>query len=263
MIDYNNREGREKRRDTAFRHTEDMHERYKSEIKQSIARSVIYGGNGKTPQKSVAKNAPQIVFRNKDTVSAIIEARQAYPGKKIAALNFASYKNPGGMFISGAIAQEEALCHKSYLYNVLFGIPEYYAYNNERKNRALYTDRAIYSPDIVFEHEGEKAVVDVITCACPNKGAAKRYCHVGDEENRQILKERICFIKNIAEEQMVDCLILGAFGCGVFRQNPEEVANVFKEVFAASDIKVIIMAVPGGGKNPTVFRNIFGKKSHE
>ena len=58
---------------------------------------------------------------------------------------------------------------------------------------------------------------DVITCAAPNKRAAQRYCNVSDEENSRVLESRIDFILDIAKRHKIDILVLGAFGCGVFR----------------------------------------------
>ena len=42
--------------------------------------------------------------------------------ESICALNFASYKNPGGKFMDGSSAQEECLCHESILYEVLSAV---------------------------------------------------------------------------------------------------------------------------------------------
>lgn len=241
----------------AKEHTNLMEAMCKNDIDRIIAASVIYGGNGKTPVSHNTDHLPVTVFRNWDTVTAIIKACAQYKDKKIAALNFASYKNPGGMFMGGSSAQEESLCHSSFLYNVLSGLPDYYAYNNERKNKALYTDRAVYSPSVMFEKDGNTAYCDIITCACPNKKAALRYGMATEEENSRILKSRIRFVKDVAEDQNVDCLILGAFGCGAFGQNPEEVAPIMKDVFKKTSVKVIIMAVPGNDVNKKIFRETF------
>ena len=54
----------------------------------------------------------------------------------IGILNFASYKNPGGMFLRGSTAQEEALCHESTLYNVLIKFNDTY-YKSNRENIPL------------------------------------------------------------------------------------------------------------------------------
>ena len=70
--------------------------------------------------------------------------------KKMAVLNFASYKHPGGMFLQGSCAQEESLCHASALYNVLSKCQSFYDWNNQHKNRSLYLNRALYSPDVPF-----------------------------------------------------------------------------------------------------------------
>ena len=57
--------------------------------------------------------------------------------------------------MEGSSAQEESLCHESFLYNVLSRYKEYYHANTYCKNRNLYSDRALYSPDIIFEHNAE------------------------------------------------------------------------------------------------------------
>lgn len=179
----------------------------------------------------------------------------------IAVLNFASYKHPGGMFMEGSIAQEEALCHESFLYNVLSECPSYYDYNKRYLNRALYKNRALYSPDIIFERDNTSVYCNVITCAAPNKAAAQKYQNVSDEENAKVLRSRINFILKIAADNKTDTLILGAFGSGVFGQSAKEVASIFKDLLEnkfSNAFDKIVFAVPSGNGNLEAFQEIFG-----
>ena len=109
-----------------------------------------------------------------DSVSAILKYSSF--NTKSAVLNFASYKHPGGLFLQGSNAQEESLCHESFLYNVLKEYElEYYTWNREHLNKALYLNRALYSPDVIFERGEYRSKCDVITCAAPNFGTNSRY----------------------------------------------------------------------------------------
>jgi len=199
---------------------------------------------------------------NLDTVSAIEKVYNEYPRiYKMAALNFASYKNPGGMFLKGSKAQEECLCHQSALYNILSRFPKYYEENKKNLNNALYTDRAIYTPSVPFFTESSIFNCDIITCAAPNKYAAQKYKNVSDEENWYNLYNRIEFILNIAKFHQVDILIVGAFGCGVFGQDPYEVAAIFKYLLDTKPygFSQVIFAIPRGTRadNYTPFEQIF------
>lgn len=84
--------------------------------------------------------------------------------------------------MKGSKAQEECLCHESYLYNVLREMPDFYAWNNQHKNKALYLNRALYTEDILFERDDQHAYCDVLTCAAPNKTAAQKYCNVSNKK---------------------------------------------------------------------------------
>ena len=199
---------------------------------------------------------PEVIFENTDSVSSVFKHAGPDTGT-VAVLNFASYRNPGGKFLEGSSAQEESLCHESFLYNVLSKCDSFYDWNNSNVNRGLYLNRAIYSPGILFARDGRETMCDVITCACPNKIPAVRYHSFTAEENSEALRQRIAFIKDIAEDNAVDTLILGAFGCGVFMQDPEEVAHTFSETFRESTVKRIVYAVPGENRNANVFRKCF------
>ena len=183
---------------------------------------------------------------------------------KIMVLNFASYKNPGGGFLRGSSAQEESLCHASTLYPILVLQEEYYAWNKYHLNSGLYENRAIVSPDVVFvKGEGREAEVlkcDVITCAAPNWSAA--VCRVGYGENIFVLKERIRFLMEVAWQYKPAVFIVGAFGCGVFEQDPVMVATIFNMVMETgrTPFDRLVYAVPEIGKNGETNAKIFKEK---
>lgn len=220
-----NWENKNDRAKIAKKHTKEMEEKYRDQIERSIEQTKIYEGSLSSSSPDLGRSCVYTMY-GKDCVSAILE----HASGKTAVLNFASYKHPGGMFLEGSRAQEECLCHESFLYNVLSAFEkDYYAWNCEHKNRGLYTNRALYSPKICFERDDQKVYCDVITCAAPNYTTAAKYCFVSREENSKILRSRIKFVLDIAESEGVETLILGAFGAGVFGQDAEEVAKIFKE----------------------------------
>lgn len=245
--------GKAKRAEDAKHHADEMERRFPDEIRSSVSEAVIYGPE--MPEETGQTGAPSFLYEDSGTSDAAI--RHASDGRT-AVLNFASYRYPGGGFLSGAMAQEEAICHDSDLYNVLSRLPDFYAYNDGHRNRSLYTDRALWTPGIVFGKNGKTASVDVITCAAPNFTAAEKYGHVRYRENLEVLKKRALFLRRILEKENVQTAILGAWGCGVFGQRPEDVASTFLGVFADSTIKTIVFAVPSAGRgkaNADAFRS--------
>lgn len=238
-------ENKKDRTKMAVAHTNEMAVKYPQRIANCIDKTVIYDYRTKHPYGAVSKNVGQMKMSilKTDTVDALFKV----DGEKIAVLNFASYKNPGGGFMIGSRAQEECLCHESFLYNVLREFEEdYYWKNRKDLNRALYRDRALYSPKVTFEHDDEVKEADVITCASPNFSAAYKF--VSREENNKWMRKRIRFLLNIAKKEQVDTLILGAYGCGVFQQDPNFVAACFVEeceqIFENTNIHVVFAVIP-------------------
>lgn len=219
-----------------------VNKKYPNEIADSIKRSKIYG-----PAEPVGTTAPflgvqTIHARNTDSVSCLTNIEPN--GKRVCILNYASYWNPGGMFLNGARSQEESLCHESTLYPVLEAhLNDYYIPNRhkENSNHALYTNRAIYSPDIIFERGGEIFKCDVLTCAAPNWDAASKN-RVDYEKNLRALKDRVNFMYKVCKAENVDILIAGAWGCGVFRQDPKEMCDAL--VNDKDRIEEVYFAIP-------------------
>ena len=227
----------------AREHTEDMRSRFGQEIDACIKASIIFGGDGKNPSDAVpGKQALDASFMMNDTVSALFEQPEDC---HVVLLNFASYKFPGGQFMNGSSAQEESLCHSSFLFNVLDAFSgSYYEWNKQNLNRGLYKNRAILSPNVRFFKDGKERLADVLTCAAPNRSII-RYGRFEEEDNSSALYSRIDFISKVLRQKgyAPDAIILGAFGCGVFAQNAEDVAGLFRtSQFPAS--ARIVYAVP-------------------
>jgi len=152
---------------------------------------------------------------------------------RIAALNFASAKNPGGGFIRGAKAQEEDLARCSALYPCLMRQPGYYEANRSFDS-LLYTDHIIYSPDVPFFRGDSLALLErpyllsIITAPAPNAGEYLRREGEGRARVHEALERRAAMVLAVAQARGHRILVLGAWGCGVFRNEPREVAAVFR-----------------------------------
>lgn len=72
------------------------------------------------------------------TTEAAIIALQ--DGEQTCVLNFASYCNPGGGFLNGTMAQEEALCRSSTLYEVLTEQEDKFYNSNVSTSQNKYSD---------------------------------------------------------------------------------------------------------------------------
>lgn len=248
---------RQSRAEIAREHTRKMASKYPKEIRYSIDNTTVYDELHEfaTPNSVFAT---EICVIDTDSVSAIMSEDS---DTHMAVLNFASYKEAGGRFIDGSSAQEESLCHESFLYNVLSQFHFYYSTNCKAKNKALYKNRALYSKDIYFIKNNEVKKCDVITCAAPNLTAAREYCNVSDAVNTKELTSRCDYVLDILAEQKAETIILGAYGCGVFGQNPEEVARIFKNLLYSKYqgvFKKVVFAIPNGTNgNLSAFNKIF------
>ena len=173
---------------------------------------------------------------------------EAHPDAKIAVLNFASATNPGGGVKSGSSAQEESLCRCSTLYPTLNQrrLWDQYYQPNREANDPLHTDVCIYSPNVVICKTDESipqrlpeeqfVTVDVVTCAAPNLRQRPGNYHNPDASKAASITRQQLFdlhvkrakhILHVAAANEVDCLVLGAFGCGAFENNPSIVAKAY------------------------------------
>lgn len=254
--------GKEARAKRAAEWTTKNTREHSEEIRRSVANAKIYDdedGRKRVFMPGAPISVPVLRLLAEDSVTALCNCKAKHPSQKVAVLNFASYKNPGGMFLKGSRAQEECLCHESFLYNVLCEFEEeYYSQNRKTLRRAMYTNRAIYAPDVHFYHNGGDVTCDVITCAAPNFSAGAKYANVDSATNSKALFSRIRFVLDVAAVQKVDTLVLGAFGCGVFGQNPTEVAEIMRDLAGKYPFAEVIFAIPDPNhENYVSFAKVF------
>lgn len=151
----------------------------------------------------------------------------------VAVLNFASAKNPGGGFLKGSTAQEESLARSSSLYLSLLRKKEFYDYHIANRT-ALYSDHIIFSPDVVFFRDDRYDLLNdfkklsVITSPAVNYGAIiKNREKISKKEVDNVMIKRIEKILLAALKNNKKNIVLGSFGCGVFKNNPSDVARYF------------------------------------
>lgn len=255
----------------------------KLSIEASITGTVLYLP-GTAPALSVPRfSQPMSVsVSRRRTLEAAMSCLRDDPHAHVTVLNFASATNPGGGVTRGSSAQEEAICRYSTLYPALC-TPHlrqaFYEFHRTRRDMR-YTDACIYTPGITViktdtslpERMGRQdwRQVNVITCAAPNlrerpnnamnpgQGSA---IHLSDAELLTIHKARGQKILQIAAAHGTDILILGAFGCGAFRNPPRIVAQAYRELLDQFDghlrrVEFAVYCPPHDSRNYEAFRAV-------
>ncbi len=185
-----------------------------------------------TPARAAGTGAPRVEVTGETTQEAARRLVLDEGAGDLVLLSFASARNPGGGFINGAKAQEEDLARCSALYACVKPQLTYYS-ANRRETSLLYTDHAIYSPSVPFFRVKSRELIatpfqaSVITTPAPNAGGVRKRAEDGGVRIREALARRAGMVLAIAEAHGHRTVLLGAWGCGVFRNVPAEVAGAF------------------------------------
>ncbi|MEU3611774.1 TIGR02452 family protein [Streptomyces sp. NPDC006872] len=186
------------------------------------------------------------------TGESSLEAARRLADAPVAVLNFASARNPGGGFLNGAQAQEEALCRASALYTCLLQARDFYDHHRAHRD-PFYTDRVIHSPAVPVFRDDRGRLLDepfaagFLTAAAPNAGVVLRTTPERAPELPAALAVRAERVLETAAAHGYRRLVLGAWGCGVFRNDPAQVAEAFRALLG-----------PGGRFARTFEHVVFG-----
>ncbi|BCJ40575.1 TIGR02452 family protein [Actinoplanes ianthinogenes] len=233
------------------------------EIADQVARAVagtrLHLPGDTLPEPTPAAGPPVIEVTAESTLWA---ARRL--GTDPACLNFASARNPGGGFLNGAQAQEESLARSSALYPCLLAAGDFYAHHRAERS-LLYTDRIIYAPSVpVFRDDKGRLLptaypVSFLVSAAPNRSAIARNQPESLPEISTTLARRAARVLAVAAAHGHRELVLGAWGCGVFGNDPAEVARIFAEALTVSPWfdRVVFAILDRGGATRQAFERVF------
>ena len=269
---------------TVFKDTERLcktNPKLSESVKKATAsqKLILEGDTLADQKKDIYEDPAKVVVSKKRTY----EAAAGYRGQHVAVHNFASASNPGGGVVNGASAQEECLCRCSGLYfnlNTRAMWDGFYQPHRDAHD-PIHNDDIIYTPGVtVFKTdtampelmpESDWYDVDVITCAAPNlRNQPSNKNNTGDGNKQTVMKDkdllalhekRLRRILEVALSEGCDTIILGAFGCGAFQNNPEVVAqanrNVIKDyLHAFKNIEFAVYCSPRDDRNFKIFERV-------
>ncbi|HXG50066.1 MAG TPA: TIGR02452 family protein [candidate division Zixibacteria bacterium] len=198
-----------------------------AEIAFAVEGTKPYPPDALVPDSRRGTYSTTIAVENETTLCSAKRLRDA--GANPVALNFASATHPGGGFLSGARAQEEYLARSSALYACLRG-NAMYAYHAARRD-ALYSNYAIYSPAVPVFRSDEGTLLDEPYCVGIITSPAVNANALEPSRSQEILPamwSRILKVLSIGLLHGHDSIVLGAWGCGAFGNDPLQIALLFQ-----------------------------------
>ncbi|MDY7016400.1 MAG: TIGR02452 family protein [Cyanobacteriota bacterium] len=255
---------------------------FERELRYCLEKSQLYSPEAlvEIEAEILARTPPftqtEFNVRNETTLMGAERMARSRQFQKIGVLNFASAKNPGGGFLKGAQAQEESLARSSALYKSLLKCPKYYEFHRSQRS-GLYSNHTIYSPACsVFKTDSgtlleEPYCVDFITSPAPNAGSILRHHPEKRDRIPEVLRDRGSKLLSLAAHNGCDALVLGAWGCGVFRNEPSVVARMFADYLRQNGsfwgrFKSVLFSVLDStktGKTVLEFESRFGRDRSE
>ena len=217
---------------------------------------------------------PGIEVARETTLAAARRLVAEDPDRDVFALNFASAKNPGGGFLGGSQAQEESLARASGLYACLMTQWDYYE-ENRAFGSCLYTDHMIYSPQVpVFRDDDDELLeepvpVSFLTAPAVNAGVVRQKERRNAGKIESTMLRRMRMLLSVAASHKYRAIVLGAWGCGVFRNDADEVASWFRRVLIhenfAGYFDQITFAIVGDSRNSAIhsFQKAFPNRKPE
>lgn len=229
-------------------------------LREAVRGTVLYLPEHELSFVPPAAETPmQVTVTNCSTLEAARALCASY--KRVAALNFASAKHPGGGFLAGAQAQEESLARATGLYACLKAKFEFYAHHRERET-AAYSDRVIFSPDVpVFRDDAGELLetpwsCSLITAAAVNAAAIRQNEPELVGQIDALMARRARKVLAVAALHNIAALVLGAWGCGVFQNDPQRVAAIFRDLlrgeFAGAFARVNFAVLDREANAPTL-----------
>lgn len=185
------------------------------------------------PLSDAPNKVTEFIVNPLSTLDSVREQYATDPN--LVCLNFASAKNPGGGFLNGSQAQEESIARATGLYLCQLKAEDYYK-ENRKFTSCIYTDHIIYIPNvpIIKDEKGnlldEPAFSAIITAPAVNAGAVQRNEPQKVKEINLFMQRRMDMVLAICKQKKHETLILGAWGCGVFQNDPALIAALFKEL---------------------------------
>ena len=186
---------------------------------------------------------------------ALVAARRLHEcGLRPVVLNFASARNPGGGWnVKGVRGQEEELCRRTDLAAHLGAPSAERFYADHAKVDAMNSSWVLYSDGVVVK-DAEPWTCAFVSCAAPNAKELFRSGRPAEElreleaEIAAVFETRAERILAVAASQGHPSVVLGAWGCGNFGNDPRVVAGAFTRALRGPFLDVfseVAFAVPG------------------
>lgn len=164
--------------------------------------------------KEAKDDAPFNLYSFQGTTDDAIMDAVKFGCTNITALNFASSRNPGGGYINGAIAQEECLCRQyPTLHNSLISVKHNMYPILLDNSEVLFTPGVRRYRDHHLHWIDSQLQVNFVSAAAPNMN---RLPDMKFESFEEQIKRTLTTIMIVPVNVKSECIILGAWGCGVF-----------------------------------------------
>ena len=224
------------------------------------------GSTQPPPAATLIQPTTEVKVYSVDTL--LCAGKMVQQGRNPLVLNFASEKKAGGGWFKGSLAQEESL-----MYRTTYGLSLDPKYNPQaRRLYPIPADACIYSPDVFVMRDTEYTLLEYEHCypvsfvaaAAPRRPTLSVNGTLTQiDATRTQLKMQLIF--DVALLHGHDSLVLGAWGSGVFRCPPVDMARLFQKTLRqpqyAHRFKKVAFAVLGPPNDPNVvaYRSVFGQ----